>query len=89
MVAVVTGDIGKKLHSIILQYYQSTLMRIVLSVVQSCSGDVQHQSSPIHLVAIESIFIKDVCNCTLIIVDESRLKIKAISGLRTGSLAVF
>lgn len=52
MVAVVTGDIGKKLHSIILQYYQSTLMRIVLSVVQSCSGDVQHQSSPIHLVAI-------------------------------------
>lgn len=64
-------------------------MRIVLSVVQSCSGDVQHQSSHIHLLAIESIFIKDVCNCTLIIADKSRLKIKAISALRAGSFAVF
>lgn len=85
MVAVVTGHISKKLHSIILQYYQSPLMRIVLSVAQSCSGDVRHQSSHIHLLAIESNFIKDACNCTLIIVDKSRLKIKAISALRAGS----
>lgn len=70
----VTGHISKKLHSINLQYYQSPLMRIVLSVVQSCSGDVQHQSSHIHLLAIESIFIKDVYNCTLIILDKSQLK---------------
>lgn len=79
----------KKLHSIILQYYQSPLMRIVLSVVQSCSGDVQHQSSHIRLLAIESIFIKDVCNCTLIIADKRQLKTKAISALRAGSFAVF
>lgn len=89
MVALVTGHIGKKLHSIILQYYQSPLMRIVLSVVQSCSGDVRHQSNHFHLLAIESIFIKDVCNCTLIIADKSWLKMKAISALRAGSFAVF
>lgn len=69
---------------IILQHYQSPLIRIVPSIVQSCSGDVQHQSSHIHLLAIESIFIKDVCNCALIIVDKSQLKIKAISALRAG-----
>lgn len=39
-------DIRNKLH-LILQYYQSHLMRFVLSVVQSCSGDVQHKSSQI------------------------------------------
>lgn len=89
MVAVVTGHISKKLHSIILQYYQSPLMCIVLHALQSCSGDVQHQSSHIHLPAIESILVKDVCNCTLIIVDKSLLKIKAISALRAGSFAVF
>lgn len=66
-------------YSIIIQYYQSPLMCIVLSVIQSCSGDVQHQSRHIHLLAIESISIKVVCNCTLIIVDKSQLKIKAIS----------
>lgn len=70
----VTGHISKKLYSINLQFYQSPLMRIVLSIVQSCTGDVQHQSSHIHLLAIESIFIKDVYNCTLIILDKSQLK---------------
>lgn len=64
-------------------------MRIVLSVVQSCSGDVRHQSNRFHLLAIESIFIKDVCNCTLIIADKGWLKIKTISALRAGSFAVF
>lgn len=63
-------------------------MRIVLRAVQSCSGDVQHQSSHIHSPTIESIFIKDVCNCTVIITDKRRLKIKAISALRAGSFCV-
>lgn len=63
-------------------------MCIVLSAVQSCSGDVQHQSSHVHSPAIESIFIKDVCNCTVIITDKRRLKIKAISALRVGSFCV-
>lgn len=88
-VALVPGHIGKKLHSIILQYYQSPLMRIVLSVVQSCSGDVRHQSNHFHLLAIESIFIKDVCNCALIIADKSWLKMKAISALRADYLLCF
>lgn len=67
-------QISKKLHSVILQDYQSPLMRIVLSVVQSCWGDVQHQSSHIHLPAIESVFIRDARYSTLIIADKSLLK---------------
>lgn len=76
VVAVVSGHLRekKKPHFIFLQYYQSPLMRIVLSAVQSCSGDVQHQSSHIHSPAIESVFIKDVCNCTVIITDKRRFK---------------
>lgn len=84
MAVVVTGHISKKLHSIILQYYQSLLMFIVPGVVQSCSGDVRHQSSHIHLPGIECFFIKGVSNCTLIISDKSRPRIKAISGFKSG-----
>lgn len=47
-------------------------------------GSVQHQSSSIHLLAIKSIFVKDVCDCTLIMFDKSQLAIKGISVLRAG-----
>lgn len=59
------GYINTKLHSIFSVLSITLNAHIVLIVVQSCSGDVQHQSSHIHLLAIESILITDVCNASL------------------------
>lgn len=60
----------------------------VLSVTQSCRGDAQHQSSHIHLLTVESIFIKEGCFCTLTVVDKSHLKVETISVWRVGSFTV-
>lgn len=57
-------------------------MRSVLTLAHSCWGVVQHQSSHILSLTIESIFIKDVCYCTLIKADKSLLKVEAISAWR-------
>lgn len=70
----IDGHAGK-LPSIILPCDQSPLLPFVLAVVQSCSGDVPHQSSHAHLPEIESIFINGVPKGALIFVDQSQMSI--------------